>query len=178
MTTGVTQAAGVTAIPAGTAGIGSVYGSFQDSTTQTGSTTAGVAFTFNGDDFGGAGGITLVSGSRIKVPATGIYNFQFSAQFSSLDNASTDVWVWVKKNGTADIAGTTGLVGMMPRKSAGVSSHVLPAWNYFLSLNANDYIELYWLKETTNITLTAFAASTSPAYPATPSIIATINQIG
>lgn len=178
MTFGVTQARGVTAVPGGAGGLGSVYGSFQDSTSQTGSTTAGVAFTFNTDDFGGAGGVTISNSSRITVPNTGIYNLQWSGQFSSDSTASTDVWVWVKKNGTADIAGSTGLIGMLARKNAGIPSHVISGWNYFLSLNANDYIELYWLKEASTTTLTYFAASTSPAYPSTASIIATINQIG
>lgn len=162
MTTGVTQAAGVTAIPAGTAGIGSVYGSFEDFTTQNGSTTAGVPFTFNTDDFGGAGGITLVSGTRIKVPNTGIYNLQWSGQFSSNDTTSADVWVWLKKNGTTDITGSTGLIGMLARKNPGIPSHVISSWNYYLSLSANDYIELYWLKESANTTLTTFTGSVSP----------------
>lgn len=178
MTFGITQAEGVTAVPGGFGGLGSSYGSFQDYTTQTGSTTVGVPFTFDTDDFNGAGGITISESSKIAVPYDGIYNLQFSGQFSSDDTATTDIFVWVKKNGTTDIVGSTGLIGMLPRKNPGQPSHCISGWNYFLSLNATDYIQLYWLKGASTITLTTFAASVSPAYPSTASIIATINKVG
>ena len=178
MTFGVTQAEGVVAVPGGFGGLGSVYGSFQDYTTQTGSTTAGVPFTFDTDDFNGAGGITISNSSRIAIPYDGIYNLQWSGQFSSDDTNSTDTWVWVRKNGTTNIVGSTGKIGLVARKNPGQPSHAISGWNYFLSLNATDYIEIYWLKETSNITLTTFPANVSPAYPSTASVIATIMKVG
>ena len=177
MTFGITQAEGVTAVPGGAGGLGSVYGAFQDYTTQTGSTTAGVPFTFDTDDFNGAGGITISESSKIAVANTGIYNLQWSGQFSSDATGTTDIWVWIKKNGQ-DIVGSTGLIGLVARKNPGQPSHNISGWNFFLSLNATDYIQLYWLKEATTTTLTTFSESVSPAYPATASIILTMNLVG
>lgn len=162
-----------TTIPA--TALGLAYGAWQDSTTQTGSTTVPTVMTFNTVDIND--GVTLVSNSRMTVPNTGVYNLQWSGQFSNLDNATTDIWVWIRVNGT-DVAGSTGLIGILPRKSAGVASHVIAGWNYFLSLTAGQYVELVWLKESTQVTLPALPASVSPAYPSTASVIATMNQIG
>lgn len=162
-----------TTIPASALGL--AYGAWQDSTTQNGSTTVPTVFTFNTTDIND--GVTLVSNSRMTVPNTGVYNLQWSGQFSNLDNATTDIWVWIRVNGT-DLTGSTGLIGILPRKSAGVPSHVIAGWNYFISLTAGQYVELVWLKEASQVTLTALPASVSPAYPSTASIIATMNQIG
>jgi hypothetical protein len=38
--------------------------------------------------------------SRIKFTNAGVYNVQFSAQFSNSDNSIQDVVIWVRKNGT------------------------------------------------------------------------------
>lgn len=178
MTFGVTQARGVTAIPGGGAGgLGSIYGSFSDSTTQNGSTTAGTPFTFNTDDFAGAGGVTLSNNSRLTVSTTGVYNIQFSAQISNSDTAPQDVYIWIRVNGS-DAANTNSLFGITAKKTPSDPSHLIAMANVFLSLTAGQYVEVVWLKTNANVTLTAFAASASPAYPATPSIIVTINQVG
>ena len=151
------------------------FGAWQDTTTQTGSTTTPTAMTFNTAD--ALGGVTLVSGSRLTVPVTGVYNLQWSGQFENSAQAVQDIWVWVRING-ADLAGSTGLISIPSRKSAGVPSHIVTGWNYFLNLTASQYVELYWLKETSGITLTPYAASVSPPYPATASVIVTIAQVG
>jgi hypothetical protein len=56
-----------------------------------------------------------------------------------------------------------------------VDGHLLPAWNYFFTLAANDYLELYWA-----VTNTALSLQTNPASawaPSTASVIATLNRI-
>jgi hypothetical protein len=151
------------------------YGAWQDTTTQTGSTTTPTAFTINTVDANG--GIALSAGTRLTVPNTGVYNLQWSGQFSSTDVNSTNVWVWVRING-ADLSGSTGLIGMLARKSNNIPSHVIVGWNYFLTLTAGQYVEFYWLKETENVLLTALPASVSPAYPSTASLVVTMNQVG
>jgi len=151
------------------------FGAWQDTTTQTGSITTPTAFTLNTVDVNG--GITLSATTRLTAPNTGTYNIQWSGQFQSTDVGSTDVWVWLRVNGT-DVAGSTGLIGMLARKSNNIPSHVIAGWNYYLSLTAGQYVEIYWLKETANITLSAYSASVSPAYPSTASLVVTMNQVG
>lgn len=151
------------------------YGAWQDTTTQTGSTTTPTVMTYNTTD--AIDGVTLTSGSRITVPVAGVYNLQWSGQFENSDQAVQDIWVWVRING-ADLAGSTGLISIPSRKSVGVPSHIIAGWNYFLTMTAGQYVELYWLKQTSGIVLTPYAASVSPPYPATASVIVTIAQVG
>lgn len=148
------------------------FGAWQDTTNQTAAAiNTGYAITFNTTDV--TDGITLVSNSRITVPSTGIYNLQFSAQFVNTDSSIQDIDVWVKKNGT-NIAGTDGQVSV-PNRHGSVDGHALPAWNYFLSLAANDYVELFWSTTSTTVSLQALPAS--GPHPAAASVIATIHRV-
>lgn len=151
------------------------YGAWQDTTTQTGSTTTPTAFTLNTVD--ASDGITLSAGSRLTVPNTGVYNFQWSGQFSSSDTNSTDVTVWLRINGV-DVVGSAGVIGLLARKNPSTPTHSIFGWNYFLNLTAGQYVELYWIKQTANIEVSAFPASVSPAYPSTASLVVTMNQVG
>jgi hypothetical protein len=114
--------------------------------------------------------------SKLVASVAGTYNLQWSGQFSNLANAPETAYVWIRINGV-DLAGSTGQIGMIQRKSAGVPSNLIAGWNYFINLNAGDYVELWWLVSTTDVSLKTFAKSTSPAYPATASVIATIGFV-
>lgn len=150
------------------------YGAFSSSLDQTGSTTAGTAMTFNSTDV--ADGCTVASSSRITVPNTGVYNLQFSAQLKNIDNAQNDATIWFRVNGT-DLANSATQVTVPARKSAGIFGYAVASWNIYLSLTASQYVEIIWLPESLNVSLEALPLSTSPAYPAIPSVIATISQV-
>ena len=150
------------------------YGAFSDSTDQTGSTTAGTAMLFNTTDI--ADGVTLSSGSRLTIPSTGIYDLQFSAQLKNTDNAQHEVDIWFRINGV-DVPNSNTRVTVPARKSAGIQGYSVAAWNIFLSMTASQYIEIMWLPSSTLVTLEYAPSSASPAYPATPSIIATVQQV-
>ena len=85
-----------------------------------------------------------------------------------------DIDVWVRINGT-DVVGSTGRVSI-PNRHGSIDGHVLPAWNYYLPLNANDYVQLYWAATSTAVSLETMPAS-SP-HPSTASLIATIQKVG
>jgi hypothetical protein len=151
------------------------YGGFSSSTTQTGSITAGTAMTFTTVDI--ADGITLASGSHIVVPNTGVYNLQFSAQLRNTDNAQNLATIWFRINGV-DVPASNTNVTVPSRKTASIYGYAVASWNVFLNMNANDYAEIIWLPESTLVTVQALPSSVSPAYPAIPSVIATMNQVG
>jgi len=151
------------------------YGAFQDSTDQVAaSTTVAYPITFNTTDF--SNGVSIVSGSRITVADDGIWNLQFSLQFTNTTNASQDVDVWFRVNGT-NIANSNSRYGLAPRKGAGDPFHVIMALNYFASLNATDYIEIMWRTSDTGVSIEQYAAGTSPTRPAIPSAIATMSFV-
>ena len=151
------------------------HGAWQDSTTQVGSTTVGSPFTFDTVDV--ADGVTLVNNSELTVPVTGVYDIQWSAQFQNTDTLPQDAIVWVKINGV-DVPGSAGKIGMPARKNPSDPFHNVSGWNYFLSLNAGQHVEIYWIKTSANITVPTYPASVSPAYPSTASVIVTVNQVG
>jgi hypothetical protein len=150
------------------------YGAWSDNTDQTGSISAGTAMTFNTQDV--SDGITLSGGSQFVVPNDGIYNLQFSAQFKNIDNAQHDVNVWFRVDGI-DLPNSNTQVTIPARKSAGVFGYGVAAWNIFLDLNASQYVQIMWLPTSLNVSMEHLPASVTPAYPATPSVIATITQV-
>jgi hypothetical protein len=150
------------------------YGGFSDSTDQTGSVSAGTVMTFNTVDV--ADGITLVSSSQITVPNTGKYSLQFSSQFKNTNNAQEDVTVWLRINGV-DLANSATQYTISARKSAGIFGYGVASLTFLLDLTANDYVEILWIPTNTTVTMEHLPASVTPAYPAIPSVIATMIQV-
>jgi len=152
----------------------SAYGAFSDSTDQTGNVSAGVAMTFNTVDV--SDGVTLVSGSRVTVPVDGKYNLQFSAQYKNTDNAQQDATVWLRINGS-DLANSATQYTIPARKSASIFGYGVAALTFLLDLNANDYVEIYWVPTSTTVTLEHLPVSVTPAFPAIPSVIVAMIQV-
>jgi hypothetical protein len=151
------------------------YVSFQDSTDQTAaSTTVAYPITFNTTDF--ANGVYLSNSSRLNVRNAGIYNLQYSIQMENKDNAQHDVDIWFRKNGT-NITASNSKFTVPARKSASIYGHVIGAINYFVELAANDYVEIVWRAENTNLSLEQTPSESSPTRPATPSVIATMQYV-
>jgi hypothetical protein len=151
------------------------HGAFQDSTDQVAAnTTTAYAITFNTTDF--SNGVTIASSSRITVADAGIWNVQFSIQFTNTTNDSQDVDVWFRVNGT-NAANSNSRFGFAPRKGASDPYHTIAAMNYFLSLNATDYVEIMWRPTDTGVSIEQYAAGTSPTRPAVPSAIATVSFV-
>ena len=151
------------------------YGVFQDSTDQTAAnTTTAYAITFNTTDF--SNGVTLSNSSRINVTDAGIWNCQFSIQFKNTTNDTQDVDVWFRKNGT-NIDNSNSRFNLSPRKSSGDPSHMIAAMNFFVSLNASDYIEIMWCVSDVGMSIEQYAAGTSPTRPTIPSAIVTMSFV-
>ena len=151
------------------------HGAFQDSTNQVAAnTTTAYAVTFNTTDF--SNGVTIASSSRITVADAGIWNLQFSIQFTNTTNASQDVDVWFRVNGT-NVANSNSRFGFAPRKGAGDPFHIIAAMNYFVSLNATDYVQIMWRPTDTGVSIEQYAAGTSPTRPAVPSAIVTMSFV-
>ena len=148
------------------------YGAFQSTVDQTAAlANTAYAMTLNTTDY--ANGVSVASSSRITVADSGIWNLQWSGQFENPDSQDHDVRVWLKINGTV-VVGSTGFFAV-PSKHGSVNGHALVGWNYFVSLNASDYIELWWETDSTQVSIQTYAASGS--YPSTASLIATMTFV-
>jgi hypothetical protein len=148
------------------------YGAFSSDQDQTAVANTATLMTFNTTDFSSD---VTISSSKITVAHAGIYNLQFSAQFQNTDTAFQDVYIWLKQNG-ADITGSTGFVSI-PNRHAGTDGHNIVGWNYFLSMAANDYVEIYWSVPNVAVTIQHLAASGTPTKPSTQSVVATMTFV-
>jgi hypothetical protein len=151
------------------------YGAFSSSASQTTTANTATLMTLNTTDF--SNGVSIAS-SKITVAYAGIYNLQFSTQFQNTDNQIQDISIWLKQNGT-DIVGSTGYVSIPARKSAsaGEEAHQITGWNYYVSLAANQYIEIYWSTTLASVTIQPYAAATVPVRPSTQSVVATMTFV-
>lgn len=150
------------------------YGAFEDTLSQTiTSTTTAYPLNFRVTDL--SNGVSVVNNNRILFANAGIYNLQYSAQFTN-SSTSTEVGisVWIRKNGV-DVAGSNGYI-QLPKKGSGLNGETLPSWNFVLSLAAGDSIVWYWRADNTAASITSFAAGTSPTRPSTASTILTVTQ--
>lgn len=153
--TGVTTGQHITALGTGTGG--------------TGTYTVSDAQNLSSRTFTG----TLTS--KIYVTRPGVYNIQFSAQFSNSSATPDDVNVWFRKNGV-NITDSNSLY-TIPGKHGGTNGHMIAIVNFFQSMAAGDYFEIVWQSSGSSIFIEYSAAATSPTRPAVPSVITTVNYV-
>ena len=149
------------------------YGQFSDTTTQSGSANTANSMKFNTTDF--SHNVSVVSGSRLTVQNTGLYNIQFSAQLDNSSNTNELVDIWVAVTGS-NVANSNTQVAIN-KAQAGNFGKVVAAWNYLLPMSASNYVELKWSATGNGILLSATGSASTPTRPAVPSVIATITQI-
>ena len=145
------------------------YGAFSSDQDQTAAVNTATLMTLNTTDF--SNGVSIAN-SKITVTTAGIYNLQFSTQFSNTDSNVQDVYIWLKQSGV-DIPGSTGFVSI-PSRHGGTDGHAIVGWNYFLSMTAGQYIEIYWSVPNAAVSIQHLAASGTPTKPSTQSVVATL----
>jgi len=145
------------------------WGSFWSTQTQTNATAMNL-FTFNNADPSN-NGVDLSGNDKIKVAQNDVYDIQFSAQMDKTDSGSDNVEIWLRKNGV-NVPDTNTVITL-----DGNNSKSVPAWNFVLTLEAGDYIELAWHSPDTDVRALYQSASTSPTRPAVPSIILTVTNV-
>ena len=161
--------------PAGPQGIQGIpgtmsayYGNFYSTAIQTNLVSAN-SFTFNSPADGV--GVTIVDNSKITVANAGTYNLQFSAQIEKSDSGDDEIEIWLSKQGS-DISWSNTRILMSGNKAKYVA-----AWNFVITMAANEYLELKWYSADSAVRIYAEVAPTSPSRPAIPSIIATLTQV-
>ena len=155
------------------------YGAFQDSTDQS-AAAIDVAYPMTFDTTDYILGVSLVSGSQIKVAYSGLYNLQFSSEFINTDTQIHDVSIWIRKNGI-DVPATAGVVSVQNRHGS-TDGQVITGWNYYVELAKNDYVQLMWKTNSTQVSMqhlpaVTYLAGVTPAVPAAASVIATIQYL-
>jgi hypothetical protein len=114
-------------------------------------------------------GFSIVSNSRITASIAGLYNFALTLQVISGSASVKKVWVWFRMNGT-NIANSSVLTSLSQNNEYTVISR-----NDFFSLNANDYMEVMYACDSTNLTIKAEPATAFA--PASPAAILAVTQV-
>jgi len=149
------------------------YGEFTKTGASTSPAVANTSYAVSWDNTEIANGVSIVSGSQLTVVESGLYQFDVTLQLQSNSGVDKNVRFWFKKNGT-NIPNTTRLV------TVSVNNAYTPlSLADFFSLDAGDYVELWWQADSTNVALVTVAAGgTAPNdYPAAPAGIIAVTQI-
>lgn len=162
------------ASPAGAYQLSFPHAAVSRTTDQTFTANTATLVTFDTDDYLNATTNSKTDG--IVVHKTGIYNYQFSVQFSNPDTLIHDGFVWLRKNNN-DIAGTASRFNV-PAKHGGGDGYLIGAANFYVDLTAGDSVSLYMAVSNANVYCEAYAAQTSPFnMPSIPSVVATLSFV-
>ena len=150
------------------------YGAFHDTTaSQTAAANTPTAITYNATDY--SDGVSIgTPTSRVVINTAGLYNIQFSIQFTN-SAVIDDAVVWLRVNGN-NIANTSSW-GAVPAKHGGTNGSLIMALNIFYQFAANDYFELVWMTVNGTTSITTIPESlVAPIYPASPGVILTVSD--
>ena len=142
------------------------YGSFYDTTTQTGLiVNTAKAITFNTTDL--SNGVYIgTPTSRIYVDNEGIYNYDMSFQLDKTSGGTGEFYIWFRVNGV-DVPNSASHIRIQ-----GNNAEIFSSLNYFFDLKSGDYVEIMFSVSDLSVQVAAFAAA-APV-PAIPSIILTV----
>lgn len=166
--TGPTGATGVT----GAGGALGNYGTFYDTTDQTGSTSNAVIAI---GTLGAAHGMHLNSTGQIVIENPGTYKLTFSIQLRNTDNTIHYSDIWLKYNGSNYPDSNTRFF-IPARKSSTEYGYAVATVDFIgTSINPNDYVELWWVSDSSLVTIETLA--TYDGVPQTPGVIVNVSQV-
>ena len=114
--------------------------------------------------------------SLITFAYSGVYNIQFSLQFSNTDNNVVhEVDVWYRQN-DVDIPDFNSRFSV-PGRHSGLNGQLIAALNLFVEAQAGDVVEIMWHTDNSNVYIETIPAGTAPLRPQTPSAIATVQFV-
>lgn len=159
------------------------YGSFYDTTTHTTTANTATVMTLNTQDV--AQQVSIVDGSKVTVVYPGIYNMQFSVQVenSTADDQEIDIWIrQFDRDATpyflpsGDLPGSTGAISVIKKHGAAPGA-TISGWNYYLTMQGGDYIQMMWSVTNAGVTLPSRPAQTGPVRPGTSSVVLTMSFV-
>lgn len=147
------------------------FGAFSDSTTQTFPANTISAFKLNTIELSNGVSLEGLPQTKIKLAHAGVYNLQFSAQLNHTTGGLAVFSIWLRKNGV-DIPVTCTDVTI-----EGNNTKIVPAWNFLIEANENDYLELMCSATDDHCEIYFSPERVLPTRPALPSLIVTVTQV-
>jgi hypothetical protein len=150
------------------------YAAVQRSTNKTFTANTATLVTFDQNDY--LNGIANPGNDGLIVTKAGIYNYQFSVQFANPDTQIHTGYIWLRVNGV-DVAGTASKFDV-PAKHGTSDGYLISAANFYVELNAGDYVSFYAAVSNAALYMEAYPVQTSPfAMPSIPSVVATLSFV-
>lgn len=125
-----------------------------------------------------ANGVSIgTPASRIVVSTSGLYRFNFSIQIESGSSSAKKLWIWPRINGN-NVPDSNSEITV-----SGAGTVLVAAWTWTISMAANQYFEIMFAGDATDISIISKAATTGAngtsdfARPAVPGVILEVNQI-
>jgi hypothetical protein len=157
------------------------YGSFFDTGTLPLTANQAHAIQLDSTDFANGIGIEnddLGDPTKIRFQFAGKYNIAFSLQLIKSDSGTDVTTIWLCRgsgsgscSNVAWTATDTFLIGNSARQVA--------AWNFFVNMAANEFVQLMISPGTsTGTSVLSSPAQSNPTRPEVPSVILTVNQVG
>lgn len=144
------------------------WGSFYDLTDQSNDAAVNTVL-FTAPAVGN--GVGVEDDTKITVDLEGVYNVEFSFVFEKPGAAGASVDMWLAVNGT-NLDDTAGRIHL-----SGNGAHTMAAWNYFVPLDAGDYLEFRWYSANATVHIPVYQNLTNPTRPDIPSVIASAFRI-
>ena len=109
--------------------------------------------------------------TKIVFENPGVYNIAFSGQLHNRGGGGSgqDIYMWFRKNGE-DISDSNTRLTVSTN-----SPYIVAAWNIFVAVETNDFVQLVGYPTNTSIVLEHIDATETQ--PAVPSMILTVNQV-
>jgi len=155
------------------------YGAFSSTGTETPAViNTPQLVTLNRTDY--ANDVSLAT-NQIRVTRSGVYNVQFSIQAINNDTQNHDLAIWLRRGtgtGAAVDVPYSSSVATIASKHGGVVGYNILAANFFVDLIANDFIELWWSSNSTQIQLATLPPITTPfVNPGSPGVVITLSFV-
>lgn len=145
-------------------------GAFFDTTNQSDGSGA-VAMQFNTQAI--SRGVQRVDSSKIRVDRAAIYEWQLSTHIHNADSQAHRFELWGRVNGV-DIENSR-FIYSVPSSHGGEPGALIPSQNFWLALQAGDYVEIMWAVDDANVTIAYHAAEAGR--PISPSLLLTVKEI-
>ena len=107
--------------------------------------------------------------SRVYIEQAGLYNLACSVQITSTNSSQKAVWIWLRKNGTTDLPNSARIASITLN-----NGYLVVTLNVIASLLANDFIEVMYASDSTNVSIATVAATAFA--PAAPAVILAVTQ--
>jgi hypothetical protein len=117
-----------------------------------------------------ANGVSIgTTTSHVIVAQAGLYNIAVSVQITSTNSSQKSIWVWLRLNGTTDIANSARVASITLN-----NGYLVVTLNAIVSLLANDFIEIMYASDSTNVSIATVAATAFA--PVAPAVILAVTQ--